>query len=222
MARRWPPGEARGWEVLLERPLLIAAVLALNITAAAGADDIADCFGFNLDVNQRSAACQRVLTKSKKVPFEVGRLPAGYAEWIFEAGCHVAQSQADWKATQRAADQGDASAQFTIGCMYEWSVGVREDEAEMVRWWRKAADRNLLAAQRHLRNYYYNRRATRDDWVQAYALTTEILRNEANAASDEPEAPADVLSYLTRQMTPAEIDRAKALAEARRRDQTGQ
>ena len=39
-----------------------------------------------------------------------------------------------------AADQGDADAQFALGCAYEDGEGVQQDHAEAVKWYRLAAD----------------------------------------------------------------------------------
>ena len=46
------------------------------------------------------------------------------------------------------AEQGDASAQFSLGVMYEFGWGVpKKDDAEAVMWYRKAADQGLAIAQ---------------------------------------------------------------------------
>ena len=64
----------------------------------------------------------------------------------------VAQpSEADRKllADVRAkAERGDAQSQYKLGktCV-EGSLGVAKDDAEAVKWWRKAAEQNLAAAQ---------------------------------------------------------------------------
>jgi hypothetical protein len=41
---------------------------------------------------------------------------------------------------RKAADQGDADAQYNIGWLYEHGRGVAQDYAEAMRWYRKAAD----------------------------------------------------------------------------------
>ena len=40
---------------------------------------------------------------------------------------------------RRAADQGDASAQFNLGLMYATGRGVPQDAVEAVAWYRQAA-----------------------------------------------------------------------------------
>ena len=44
---------------------------------------------------------------------------------------------------RRAADQGDASAQFNLGLMYATGRGVPQDAVEAVAWWFKAATKGL-------------------------------------------------------------------------------
>ena len=48
---------------------------------------------------------------------------------------------------RRAADQGDAAAQTTLGRMYAEGLDVGQDDGEAVRWYRLAADQGYAAAQ---------------------------------------------------------------------------
>jgi uncharacterized protein len=48
------------------------------------------------------------------------------------------------------AEQGDANAQFKLGLMYYNGEGVPEDDAEAVKWYRKAAEQGLAGAQFNL------------------------------------------------------------------------
>jgi len=45
------------------------------------------------------------------------------------------------------AEQGNATAQYLIGHMYDWGLGVPQDYAVAVEWYRKAADQGLAQAQ---------------------------------------------------------------------------
>ena len=45
------------------------------------------------------------------------------------------------------ADQGHAAAQFNLGIMYDNGEGVPENDAEAVKWYRKAADQGHSDAQ---------------------------------------------------------------------------
>jgi TPR repeat protein len=49
-----------------------------------------------------------------------------------------------------AVDQGDTSAQYNLGLMYDNGEGVPEDDEEAVKWYRLAAKRGVIAAQDRL------------------------------------------------------------------------
>ena len=51
---------------------------------------------------------------------------------------------------RKAAEQGDAKAQFLLGDMYVSGKGVTKDEVEAVRWLRKAAEQGDAEAQANL------------------------------------------------------------------------
>jgi len=48
--------------------------------------------------------------------------------------------------TLEQAEAGDAEAQYSLGVMYAYGEGVPRDKTEAVKWYRKAADRNRVAA----------------------------------------------------------------------------
>ena len=56
----------------------------------------------------------------------------------------------DFDETKALADQGDAIAQYNVGFMYDTGNGVPENDAEAVKWYRKAADQGLAKAQFNL------------------------------------------------------------------------
>jgi hypothetical protein len=51
---------------------------------------------------------------------------------------------------RQSADNGDASAQFSLGSKYYTGEGVQQDFAEAVAWFRKAADQGDATAQHSL------------------------------------------------------------------------
>src|SRR6266446_6181816 len=63
------------------------------------------------------------------------------------------------------ADKGDAKAQYELGrAFFSGTVGVAKDEAEAVKWFRKAAEQNVADAQFSLGVCYANGRGvTKDD-----------------------------------------------------------
>src|SRR6266704_1842960 len=81
------------------------------------------------------------------------------------------QSDADRKllAEIRAkAEKGDAQSQFELGsAFFIGNLGVAKDEAEAVRWVRKAADQNYAWAQSNLGWCYLNGRGLAKDEVEA-------------------------------------------------------
>jgi TPR repeat protein len=66
------------------------------------------------------------------------------------------------------ADQGIASAQFYLGIMYYNGQGVPEDDAEGMKWIRRAADQGDAEAQGDLGWMYFRGKGVPEDYVQAY------------------------------------------------------
>ena len=50
-----------------------------------------------------------------------------------------ADDVSDFRENLQAVAQGNAAAQHNLGVMYENGEGVRQDDAEAVRWYRQAA-----------------------------------------------------------------------------------
>ena len=65
------------------------------------------------------------------------------------------------------AEQGNASAQFTLGGMYALGKGVRKDEAEAVRWFQLAAEQGNATAQFTLGVMYATGRGVLKDAAEA-------------------------------------------------------
>lgn len=57
---------------------------------------------------------------------------------------------------QKAAAQGHAVAQFSLGAMYDNGEGVPKDDAQAVAWYRKAAEQGYANAQYNLGLMYDN------------------------------------------------------------------
>ena len=55
---------------------------------------------------------------------------------------------------RKAAEQGDAKAQFNLGDAYFFGEGVAKDQAEAMKWLRKAAEQGDAKAQFNLGNAY--------------------------------------------------------------------
>ena len=65
------------------------------------------------------------------------------------------------------AEKGDATAQGNLGVMYAKGNGVAKDEAEAVKWFRKAADQGDASAQNHLGEMYANGEGVAKDEAEA-------------------------------------------------------
>ena len=82
----------------------------------------------------------------------------------------------DSRETLQLAERGNAQAQYNLGVMYENGQGVRQDDAEAVKWYQQAAAQGLAEAQSNLGVMYYNGRGVRQDDAEAvkwYRLAAE-------------------------------------------------
>jgi TPR repeat protein len=70
---------------------------------------------------------------------------------------------------RKAADQGDARAQFNLGLMYSEGKGVQQDFKQAAAWYRKAADQGEVEAQCNLGNKYRQGQGVQQDSKQAAA-----------------------------------------------------
>src|SRR2546430_439433 len=81
------------------------------------------------------------------------------------------QNEADRKVLaeiRAGADKGDAKAQYELGrAFFSGTLGVAKDEAEAVKWFRKAAEQNVADAQFSLGVCYDNGRGVTKDEVEA-------------------------------------------------------
>jgi hypothetical protein len=67
----------------------------------------------------------------------------------------------------RAAEQGHAAAQFSVGLMYAVGEAVAQDDAEASRWWLKAAEQGNAAAQYNLGRQYVKGAGVPQDYNEA-------------------------------------------------------
>ena len=110
-------------------------------------------------------------------------------------------------ACSHLAEQGDAVAQFKLGEMYAKGEGLPEDDAEAMKWWRKAADRGNLDAQHNLAVSYFTGDDVPQDYVQAYLWwSLAAAHGDVDAGKDR--------DNVAGKMTPAQIEQAKALVAA--------
>jgi TPR repeat protein len=68
---------------------------------------------------------------------------------------------------RKAAEQGDATAQYSLGLMYYNGKGVPKDDVEAVKWYRKAAEQGDATAQFYLGVMYAAGKGVPEDDVEA-------------------------------------------------------
>ena len=71
----------------------------------------------------------------------------------------------------KAAEQGDAEAQYHLGRAYHYGDGVPKNDVEAVRWTRKAAEQGHVKAQSNLGVAYYWGKGVPKDFVEAVKWT---------------------------------------------------
>ena len=159
---------------------------------------------------------------------------------FLSAGSLSAQS-VDIKKLLQQAKQGDAKAQFTLGLRYDDGLGVPQDDAQAVKWYRLAADQGEVQAQYCLGMMYYRGEGVPQDYVQAakwYRLAADqgyasaqlhlgtmydngrgVPQDYAQAhmwlnlaAAQGNAAGAKLRDLVEKPMTPQQIDQAQELA----------
>ena len=107
--------------------------------------------------------------------------------------------------TKALADQGNAAAQSNLGYMYDNGEGVPENDAEAVRWFRKAADQGLANAQYNLGIMYATGEGVPENNIRAYVwFSMAKTQGDTGAATN-----IDILKPM---MTPQQIADGQALA----------
>ena len=95
------------------------------------------------DYARRGSGTKRQRTRATCPPFNLGAL--------YDNGLGVEQDYAkarEWY--EKAADKGNAYAQFKIGRAHENGLGVTQDYAKAMAWYQKAADQGHAAAKARL------------------------------------------------------------------------
>ena len=111
----------------------------------------------------------------------------------------------DFDETMAEANQGAAYAQFNLGVMYDFGMGVPENDAEAVKWYRKSADQGNAKAQSNLGVMYAKGEGVPENNIRAYVWWSMAkTQDDADAAGN--------IDILKPQMTKQQIAQAQALA----------
>ena len=86
-------------------------------------------------------------TLLKKMMVALLSLGIGQAAWADDT---LNVGEVAQKEMLQLAEAGDVELQFSLGVMYEHGEGVRQDYAEAVRWYRKAAEQGQAESQYNL------------------------------------------------------------------------
>ena len=78
-----------------------------------------------------------------------------------------------YKEFHKAAEQGNAEAQYHLGLMYYLGKGVVQDDVEAVKWFTKAAQQNHASAQYNLGLTYHNGKGVVQNYVTAVKWYTK-------------------------------------------------
>ena len=105
----------------------------------------------------------------------------------------------------KAAAQGQVKAQFSLGTLYFNGEGGSKDYQQALRWFQLAANQGAALAQTKLGIMYDDGEGVPKNKVQAYMWFSLAAKNG--------DRPASMLcDSLEKEMTPAQIDKAKKLA----------
>ena len=107
--------------------------------------------------------------------------------------------------TKALAELGMAAAQYDLALMYGNGEGVPENDAEAVKWYRKAADQGYADAQLNLGNMYAKGEGVPENDIRAYVWWS-MAKTQGNTIA------AGNLDILKPMMTPQQIADGQALA----------
>ena len=107
---------------------------------------------------------------------------------------------------RKAADQGDARAQYGVAVFYYAGNGVPQDYVAGAKFLRKAADQGNADAQKMLGSMYFLGRGVPKDYVSAH------MWYNLSAAANGNEEVAKLRDTTARLMTPSQVAEAQKLA----------
>jgi TPR repeat protein len=110
------------------------------------------------------------------------------------------------------ANQGDASAQFYLGAMYDTGQGVPQNYAGAVKWYRKAAEQGNALAQLNLAIMYYSGRGAPQDYVRAYKWANLAAARIPASETQYRAMAVKLRDEVAEKMTPEKIAEAQRLA----------
>ena len=117
----------------------------------------------------------------------------------------VAETPAPADEIRKAAEQGNAAAQFDLGLIYNGGDGVTRDYAEAAKWFRMAAEQGHASAQFYVGLMYRDGQGVARNYAHAYMwLSLATAQNYAKARQ--------ALDDLEKKVTPQQRDEAQRMA----------
>lgn len=113
---------------------------------------------------------------------------------------------------QRLSAEGDVQSTYFVGFFHHNGFGVKRDDAEAAKWFRRAADRNHPLAQFYMGKLSEQGKGVEKDPVAAYmwyALSVKSSANERDAAYTQKE-----INRLERKMKPEQVEKAKEMVKS--------
>ena len=133
---------------------------------------------------------------------------------MFYKGDGVPQDYAEtvrW--LRRAAEQGEARAQFNLGHMFHNGEGVAQDYAEAVRWFRRAAGQGHAMAQFNLGVMFASGYGVPQDYVLAHMWFNLAASRVPPTETGKRSAAREARDSAARFLTPEALARAQRLAQ---------
>ncbi len=98
-----------------------------------------------------------------------------------------------FESSAAVAEKGDRTAQFNLGLMYGLGLGVAQNYALAVEWYRKAAEQGEARAQANLGWMYGTGRGVPQDYIRAYAwYNLAAAQGEGNARKNRDSVAAEM------------------------------
>ena len=127
------------------------------------------------------------------------------AEFAYERGDYTQAA----RLFRPFAEQGVASAQFSLGMMYAKGQGVPQDYQAALKWFHKAAEQGDASAQNNLGLMYERGRGVRQDFILAH-MWSSIAAAALNG--DDGKAAMKRRDYVASHMTAPQIEKAQEMA----------
>jgi TPR repeat protein len=130
---------------------------------------------------------------------------------VYERGIGVPQDYAQAADLyRRAADKGDADAQFNLAILYDNGTGAPKNYMAAAGWYEKAAEQGLPRAQFNLGSMYANGQGTPVNLPEAYVWLALSAKTWSGSRQDQAEHARDLVAQ---HMSAEELEAAKQRVE---------